>query len=122
MILMKPNRNYFKSQTKELYKYVAFDYLNQVMSVSMREDKEFNDNVTLKSKIDLNHKQEIRVDLTMDSYDEALKNSQEPQDFNGTFSKQMQTLRNGLMDKLDSNRLLQKLLAEDLGKQKALEN
>jgi hypothetical protein len=58
----------------------------------------------------------------MDSYDEALKNSQEPQDFNGTFSKQMQTLRNGLMDKLDSNRLLQKLLAEDLGKQKALEN
>jgi hypothetical protein len=61
---MKPNRNYFKSQTKELYKYVAFDYLNQVMSVSMREDKEFNDNVTLKSKIDLNHKQENRVDLT----------------------------------------------------------
>ena len=48
------------------------------MSVSMREDKEFNDNVKLKSKIDLNHKQENRVDLTMDSYDEALKNSQEP--------------------------------------------
>ena len=52
---MKPNRNYFKSQTKGLYNYVAFDYLNKVMSVSMREDKEFNDNVILKSKIDLNH-------------------------------------------------------------------
>ena len=55
MILMKPNRNYFKSQTKGLYNYVAFDYLNQVMLVSMRENKEFNDIVILKIKIDLNH-------------------------------------------------------------------
>lgn len=43
MMLLQPNRNYFRDPSNVYYEYHKYDYLDKIFAISMLDDEDYDD-------------------------------------------------------------------------------